>query len=790
MRHLSHDLRHGLRFLRTQWSFSLIAIATLAIGIGLSTTLFTIVHAAWIRPLPFPDPEQLVRVDVVVVRGSGDGAMAPSVNDVRVWRASARAATHGAVDRGARPFIVDAGTPERVSVSSVSEGYFEMFGIAPAAGRTFIPGDLSQSQPLVVMLGHRYWQTRFNGDRAVLGRTIRVDSQPAEIVGIVPAGFEPGVAVWRPFRNVPESFRGSGAPVILRLRQGLSHDAAQAILTEDANAAGGAPVLRAEIASLYEETVKGARTTLKTLTAAVTAILLLACVNVAGLLLARGATRRRELAVRASLGGSRSQLVHMLLSESLVLGIAGGAAGVLVAWLSLDGLIALLPLDIPTTATATLNWPVLTFSAVVSIVTAVVFGTVPALRLSRVRMTDALSASDRRAGGSLSRRAGQTLIGIEVALAVMLVAGAGLMARSFVRLAGVDLGFDADSFLALEVAPVDPHPSVAGAYYPALLDAVRAMPEVATAGAGNQLPIGGSRRAGFVSVPGREDVRVDVRLMTPGYFETLGIPVREGRLPTEADRTSKQLVVVLNETAAERLFPEKSALGRVVPFQSFSSDDVRPFEVAAVVSDTLQDGARSPKRANVYTLYQGTEAVERSPFVVFVRPRGRPARLAERLRATAESIGPPVIVDRIRSGGQFVSESIAIPRRRMQLLGLLGGVGLTLALVGIFSVTAFAVSRRTTEIGVRMALGARPGSVVRTIVGDATWPIAAGLATGLAGSYLASRLVAAFLFETSPHDRLTFIVAATVLATMSLFAAWLPARRAARINPVSAMRAD
>lgn len=790
MRHILHDLRHGLRILRTQRSFSLMAIATLAVGTGLSTTLFTIAHAVWIRPLPFPNPEQLVRVDVVVATGSGEATMAPSVNDVRAWRTSARAATHGAVDRGAVPFIVDAGAPERVSVSSVSEGYFEMFGISPATGRTFVASDVSPAQPLVVMIGHRYWQTRFNGDPAVLGRTIRVDNQAAAIVGIVPSGFEPGVAVWRPFRSIGESFRGSGAPVILRLREGVSHDTAEALLTEDANAAGGAPVRRVEVTSLYEETVEGARTTLKTLAAAVAAILLLACVNVAGLLLARGATRRRELAVRAALGGARWQLVRMLLSESVVLGTAGGAAGVLLAWLSLDGLIAILPLDIPTTASATLNRQVLTFSAVVSLVTAVVFGTVPALQLSRVRVTDALSGSDRRTGGSLSRRSGQALIGVEVALAVMLVTGAVLMARSFVRLAGVDLGFDADAFLALEVAPVDPHPSVAGAYYPALLDAVRAMPEVASAGAGNQLPIGGSRRAGFVRLPGRENVRVDVRLMTAGYFETLGIPVREGRLPTEADRSSERLVVVLNETAAERLFPGESALGRVVPFQSFSSNAVRPFEVAAIVSDTLQDGARSPKRANVYTLYQGTEAVERSPFVVFVRPRGRPARLAERLRATAESIGPPVVIDRIRSGEQFVSENIAVPRRRMQLLGLLGGVGLMLALVGIFSVTAFAVSRRTTEIGVRMALGARPGIVIRTIVSDAAWPIAAGLAAGMAGSYLASRLVAAFLFETSPHDRLTFALAATVLASMSLLAAWLPARRAARVDPVSAMRAQ
>jgi putative ABC transport system permease protein len=788
MRHVSHDLRHGFRVLRTQRSFSLIAIATLAIGIGLSTTLFTVVHAAWIRPLPFPNPEQLVRADVVVRGGTRENRLSPSVEDVRAWRRSGRAATHGAVDRGPRPLVVEAGAPERISVSSVSEGYFETFGLAPAAGRTFRDADVSPSQPLTVMLGHRYWRTRFNGDPTAVGRSIRVDNKTAEIVGVAPAGFQPDVAVWRPFQSVPESFRGSGASIILRLRAGVTLEAAQAALAADLRGAGNANVAGVRLTSLYEETVEGARSTLKTLLAAVGSILLLACVNVAGLLLARGANRHRELAVRASLGGSRVQLARMLLAESVVLGLAGGAAGVMLAWLTLDGLVALLPLGIPATATVALNAPVLMFALIASLATAIVFGTVPALRLSKVRLTDALTRGDRRAGGSLTRRGGQMLIAIEVALAVMLVAGAGLMVRSFVRLAAVDLGFDADAFIALQVTPVDPRPAVSAAYYPALIEALRALPDVASVGAGNQLPLGGSRRAGSVAFPGRESIRVDVRVMTPGYFETLGIPVRLGHLPSAAD-TSRP-VVVLNETAAERIFPGESPLGKQVPFESFGAEAVRPFEVVAVVSDTLQDGAKAPKRANVYTLYQGTESFGQAPLVVFVRPRGAVTGLGARLRATAESIGPPVIVDRVRPGAEFVSENIAIPRRRMQLLGLLGGVGLALALVGIFSVTAFAVNRRASEIGVRMALGARPSVVVRNNVGDTTVPIAAGLAAGIGASFLASRLVTAFLFQTSANDALTFAAAAIVLAGASLFAAWLPARKAARIDPVSAMRSE
>ena len=591
MPHLVHDLRHGLRQLRSQWSVSVTAIATLAIGIGLSTALFTVIDAAWLRPLPFPNPEQLVRVDISEDTPGGVGIMSPSLNDVRAWRASGRAITHGAIERGARPVIVDAGAPERVSVSVVSENYFEMLSVAPALGRAFVADDMSRSRPLVVMLGHEYWTTRFGGDTAIVGRTLRLNNQVAEIIGVVPAAFYPSVAVWRPFQSVPESMRGHGAPIILRLREGISHDAAAAILAEEANAVGGARVVGAILTSLHEDTVGGGRVTLQTLAAAVAAVLLLACVNVGGLLLARGTTRHREIAVRASLGGSRHQLIRMLLAESLVLAVAGGATGIVLAWVSLDGLVALLPLSIPDTTAVTLNTAALAFAVAVSLTTTVIFGTVPAIRLSRVRLTDALSVSDRRTGRSLPRRSGQTLIAAEVALAVMLVAGAGLMVRSFVRLAGVDLGFDANDFLALQAAPTDPAPAVSAAYYPALLDAVRALPDVVSVGAATQLPLGGSQRAGFVARPERDPMRVDVRLMTPGFFETLGIPVRDGQLPTGADRMSGRRAVVVNETTATQLFGDEPALGRIILFRSYDADDERPFEIVAVVADTLPNGA-------------------------------------------------------------------------------------------------------------------------------------------------------------------------------------------------------
>ncbi len=795
METILQDLRYSFRLFSAQRAFFLVAVLTLAIGVGLSTALFSVIHAAVLRPLPYPNPEQLVSVDVVVPTANGETIrLAASLEDVRTWRQDQRVLRHVAVDRGAYELIVDTGgEPERLIVHRVSEGFFELFGVRPSYGRDFTAEDTRREAPLAVLLGHGYWQRRYGADPAALGRQIRVAGEPATIVGVLPRGFYPQASVWQPYprQAVPDSMRGSGAPVLARLQPGLSISEAERQLSQIVGAfdlgLGKRAGSTVRMESLYEDAVAGTGPTVWTLSSAVAAILLIACVNVAGLLLARGATRRREMAIRTSIGAGRQRLIRQLLTESLVLAVAGGLAGVLLAWVALDALVGIVPLSLPENTSVSLNLDVLAFAAGVAISTALLVGLLPAWRLSRVPVTTALAGADRRSGASLPRRSGQWLIFTEVALGVVLLAGAGLMIRSFTRLVAVDLGFTPESFLTLHVSPLDPSPAVGAQYYPALVATIRQWPEVEAVGAGDQLPIGGRRRAGSVYLPGQAPIRIDERQVIPGFFEAIGLPLKQGRFFVEADRSAGRRLVVINELTAHRVFGAVSPVGRLLPV---GRDQKDPPEIIGVVGDFLQDGARSPVRANVYFLFAGADATDRVPITVFVRPRGPAADFPARLRQAAHAIGPRVLVDRIRSGEDFVSESVTVPRQRMVLLGLLGAVGLVLTLVGIFSMTSYAVARRTREIGVRMAFGADHAAVVRAMVRDAIWPVAFGLAAGIAAAYFATRVIATFLYQTTPHDPAVLISALATLAVSALVAAWLPARRAARVDPVSALRAE
>ena len=437
--------------------FSIVALSTLAVGIGVATVLFSVIDAALLRPLPYPHPEQLVELNVAVQPANRPvSILAPSLADVRAWRAHSGAVTQAAVDRGTREVIVESPDPERVTVKDVSEGYFELFGVAPLLGRGITAEDTIKEMPAVTLLGHAYWRSRFAGDPQVLGRMIRIGGVPTTIVGVLPRGFYANVPIWRPYRpgTQVESFRGSGAPVYARMRAGLTPaDVEPALTAVLPNGEVGPASARVEL--MYDDLVAGTGPTVVTLVSAVASVLLIGCVNVAGLLLARGAIRLPELAIRRFIGAGRGRLVRQLLTESLVLGLAGGVAGVVLAWLSLDALVALVPLTIPASAPATLNMQVLAFAFAMSVIVSVAAGMVPAFRLSHASVAGALAGAGRRHGSALSRRGGQTLIAIEIALAVVLLVGAGLMIRSFSRLTAIDLGFDPGQVVAMQVEPVE-----------------------------------------------------------------------------------------------------------------------------------------------------------------------------------------------------------------------------------------------------------------------------------------------------------------------------------------------
>ncbi len=790
---IAQDAKYGLRQLWQHPSFSIVAVLTLALGIGVSSALFSVIDAALLRPLPYPHPEELVTMSVEERTPSRASQMAASPNDIRAWRTVSAVVAHAGTGRvnGFAQLIVDDGTPQRLVVGSASEDFLETYGVSPILGRSIQAGDTLEGAPGVCILGHAFWRRQFGADPHVLGRSIRIQNEPVTIVGVLPPGFFSQTAVWQAerFSSFAIKNRGSGEDVIARLRPGVTRAQAAAALEAVTPAGvtfGPTPVpTRVVIESMYDDETGGFVPTIKTLALAVGFILLIACVNVAGLTLARGATRNVELAIRASIGAARGRLVRQLLTESLLLALGGASLGVVLAYTALDSLVAIVPLRLPANSPVTINATVLGFALVLTIVTALLCGLVPALKLSRAptAIGPMLSAGGR-GGTSLSRRAGQWLIGIEVALALVLMAGSGLILRSFARLVAVDLGFDAATVLTLEVEPLDRSLSLRRDYYVSLADRLRQLPDVAAVGAIDQMGLRGGGTFGF----GKADTGVDVqgfqRTVLPGYFEAMNLRALAGRLFENGDRAAGDAIVV-NAAAAKRYF-NGDAVGHTV-----KTSRGRTWRVVGVVPTVRHGGPGANAKEEIYVLPDpAAKPTSELTLATVLRLREGASMPTDRLKQIAEDIGPRVLVGPILPANAIVSEQVATPRHRMQLLTLLGAFGLLLTMVGIFSMTAYAVTRRRREIGVRIALGARASQVVAAMIRDAAWPVAFGLAAGLFGSYYATRVIASLLFQTEPHDPATLAAVVAILGGAALLAAWLPARRAAAVDPLTALRAE
>ena len=793
------DVKYSWRQLRRQPSFTILAGLTLTLAIGLSAALFSVIDAALLRPLPYPDPERLVTVSIEETDRNGRPlGFSPSIEDIRQWRTMPGIVAQAGMGRvtGTVPVstgvIVDVTTPQRVSVGEASEGFLETYGVMPLVGRGFTAGDTLDGSPAVALLGHGFWQREFGGDRGVIGRDLRIQGHPVTIVGVLPAGFYTNTALWRPpqFTGGMQRMRGSGATVIARLAPGVTPTHAQAALdavTPRSTMMGktSAPS-RVKLVAMYEQETSPFRSTLGTLSLSVALILTIACVNVAGLILARGATRHGELAIRAAIGAGRGRLIRQLLTESLLLAFASAIAGVLLAAVVLDSLVALVPLSLPANSPVAINATVLGFALALTTVTSLLFGLLPALKLSRAPATLGAVLGGGRGGAPLSRRAGQWLIGVEVALALVLMAGAGLVLRSFAKLVSVDVGFGASQLFAFEVEPLDQNAAVRRDYYVSLADAIRRLPEVAAAGAIDQLGVTGGGRFGFTKADNGASVSGPMRVVLPGYHEAMGVRARAGRLFEDADRTSADVVLV-NATLAQRYFGG-NAVGHSL---QVGMKDARSLRIVGVVPDIRHSGPLRATQPEIYVLPNPADTkASDMRLAIVVRLRDGTSLPAGRLERTAESLGSRVLVGPVRPAADVLSEQVTRPRHRMLLLTMLGVFGLLLTLVGIFSMTAYAVARRTREIGVRVAFGARPAQVVHAIVLDAAKPVAVGVAVGLAGAYYATRIISSFLFETAPHDPATLATVVIVLAVAAGAAAWLPARRAVAVDPVAALRAD
>jgi putative ABC transport system permease protein len=794
---LFQDLRYGARQLYRQRGSSLVAIGTLALGIGVSTAIFSVIDATMLRPLPYPDPEQLISVGVEELRPNGQwGRPTASMEDMRSWQQAtdvvSQVAGWGSAFRGR---IADGPEPERLRVAHFTEEYLPMHGVTPMLGRGFTREDTEYGAPLVALIGYGYWQSRFGGKTDVIGQPVRLDDDIATIVGVLPDWFNATTPISTPLRIDPKRFssRGTGSvSVYARLRPGVSIEQARAALsahTPGADASNGVPPeVRAYVTSRLDSAVRQYRTTVNVLAGAVALILLIACVNVAGLLLARGAARKSELAVRASLGAGRGRLVRQVLTESVVLAIPAAAVGILLAWLSLDTLVANIPLFLPANSPVTINLKVLGLTIALLVPITLLFGLAPAIRLSRVKIGLVLARGSRQVGSSLSHRGGQFLIAAEIALAVVLVAGAGLMIRSFARVSAVDLGFEPGGLMTMEVLPLERSAAAQKEYYVQLVERLRAVRGVTSVSLVDNFALGGGGSYTSLVV---EDKRqfMSVFDVLPGYFETIGADLREGRFLTDADYNSGFRGVVLNESAARALFPS-GPIGRTFLRAGLGE----PWTVIGVVGDLRHNGPLNPlnreqERMQAFFPFAPAEA-DIQAMTIVLRTSSRYDGLGDQLRRAAQSIGPRVLIEQIRSGEDLFARAVITPKRRTVLLGLLGALGLTLALVGVFGMTAYAVTRRTAEIGIRMAFGARPGQVVRTIVRDSALPILAGTLVGVGGALLATKTIESFLFQTAPNDPMTLIGVAVVLSLAGCIAALVPAMRAAKIDPATSLRTE
>ena len=785
------DVRYAVRLLRRAPGFAALAVLTLALGVGATTVVYAIVDNVLLRPVPYDHVDRLVRVFEVREDEPGRSVNA-SIPNFADWQARSRTIEVMGVYRSTSLVLLD-DEPQRVTAGLATPGYFAAAGVGPQLGRHFTEADTAPGAAAVVVLSHEAWRRRYGADPQVVGRTLATLDGPREIVGVLaPARmFAGGLEFWLPFQRSPAaSGRSSRFLWVLgRLRDGVTLETAQAEMSAIAAAlAAEHPESNrgwtVRLTPMQEWSVGHLRQPLYTFLGAVACILLIACINVSGLLVARGQARLDEIGVRAALGASRARIVRQLLTESVILSLAGAAAGALLAWWWMAALVPLFPLSLPAERIA-VDVRVLGVAAAAAAVTGILFGILPAFGLSRAAST----LRDRsRSTSRWGARVGRVLITVEVALSLVLLAGAGLMVRTLANLDAVHPGFDMEGVAVLRATPLVPSgapPARAAAFYARLIERIEGMPGVASAAAISTLPFSGSSVHGGAFAEGGDTVvPISPRTVTPRYFETMRIAVAAGRDFDARDTAGAPRVAVVNEHAAAALWPGVNPVGRRLQMQTGRETRSEPYEVVGVVGNVRHAALDSGIMSEVYFPFvqapqSGMMLVARSavPESTIAAFRGVLAGLPER-----------AIPGTSRTLADMVHGSTRDRRNRAILLGVLGGLGLTLAAVGVFGLTAYSVAQRTREIGIRIALGADRRRVLRAILRTLASPLAAGLALGLAGSWAATRTLAAHLFGVRPTDAATFALAATVLAVVALIACYIPARRALAVDPVAALR--
>ena len=812
------DLRVAVRRLMEARGFTVMALATLALGIGANTAIFGVVHSVVLRPLPYAAPDRLVAVELRVEREAVETVFPWPTPRFEALRDRARS-FEGVAGFAARDVnLTGHGEAERLRHETVSASYFEVLGESAQAGRTFADAEDDAAAPAAVaVISDGLWRRRFGGSREAMGATIRLNGLPFTVVGVMPASFRgmaSGTDVWTPMAmspavyDIPERLTRANAgwhQALARLAPGATLESAAAELErlrpelESLHPSPARTPLRPVVRSLLEAKIDPAlRDAVRVLFAAVTLVLLIACANLANLLLARSVSRRKELAVRRAVGASPGALARLTLLEALLLGTAGGALGLLVALWGTELLTSMRPESVSGVWAAyartvdaeslRVGGAVLAFNVVVSLSTAALFGVLPAVRSARVEVGDALRPASRAYAGAGRDVRGlgvrSALVVSQMALAVVLVAAAGLVVKSFVRLLATEVGARSESIATFRIDLPRAEYGVerTRVFFAELRRRLDSLPGVTSTGIANSLPASGQTEMTVAAeTPAEPMIPVGVHMVSPGYFETFAIAVLEGRIPSEAEHAAAAPVAVINEAAARALLPSGEALGRSL---SIAIDGLQP-RVIGVVADVRYDGVEAPVGPDLYisdALY-GTE----SRYVALRTEPGRPAPL-DAVRRELQVMDPDLPMYDVRPMDDRIGAAVSRTRFAAVMLAAFAGIALVLALVGVYGVAAGAAAARTREIGIRMALGARAGRVVRDLVRDVAVLAAVALLIGVPAALAAARVLRSLLYEVGPNDPITFVAVGAIVAATALLASWAPARRAARTDPMIVLR--
>jgi putative ABC transport system permease protein len=798
-----NDFRYAFRQLVKAPSFTIVAVLTLALGIGACTAIFSVVNVVLLRPLDYPNPDRIVIIRETQLPKFPEFSVAPP--NYMDWEKQTKSYDYLAAYSGAALNLTGEGEPQRLTGVKATAHYFDVMGVKPVLGRMLLPEEDAQGKNHVVVLSYPFWQRVFGGARDIVGRAIQLNGEPYNVVGIAPPGFglASKVDVWTPMAFKPEETAndargGHYINVVGRLKPGVTVPQARAELT----------LIADQIAKQYPDPQKGwgiflmpmqdylvrdVKPVLYTLLGAVGCVLLIACANLANLLLARATARHREISIRAALGAGRGRLVRQLLTESVVLAICGGVAGIILARWGLDGLLALAPTSLPRISEIHLDSGVLLFSLALSVVTGIAFGIAPALLAARTDMNEALKQGTRGSTeGGIRGRLRSALVVVEVVFALVLLGGAGLLARSFIQLAHVDPGFNPENATLLRLSLPQrkyAQPEQQTAFANGLLERLKSLPGVQAVGLTHSMPLVGDYVLGFI-IEGRpaldpsEEPSTNYYAVTPDYFRAMGIRLIRGRVFTPQDDAKAPRIAIINETMARQYFPNEDPIGKRI---HITNGPQTWREIVGIVADIKQYGVDKATSAQSY------EPFAQVPFTslnVVIRTNGSSAAVLGSLRPAVYAVDKDQPVGTIRPLEEIMAESIARQRFAMTLLSVFSAVALVIAAVGIYGVMAYNVVQRTGEFGIRMALGAQQRDVLRLVLTQGGKLIGLGLVIGLVATLAASYAMRSILFNTSAYDPLTLTTITLVLAAVALVACFFPANRATKVNPIDALRTE